>query len=117
MRFDCRANCLISLQQFHVPAYGTCQYITVKRRKPLLINLSSFKENFEPSMTKMAKSFLLGQERERNFFVYNVVTDQPLENYWGGLGASSHKFVFSSIALSVGGGEGKGGGGGVKSSA
>ena len=65
-------------------------------------------------MTKMAKSLLPGQEREWDFFVYNVVADQPLENYWGGLGASSHKFVFSSIAVSTGGGEGKGG---VKSSA
>ena len=32
-------------------------------------------------MTKMAKSLLLAQARERDLFVYNVVTDQPLENY------------------------------------
>ena len=59
-------------------------------------------------MTKMAKSLLLAQERERDYFVYNVVTDQPLENYWVGLGVSSHKFGFSSIAVSIGGGEGRG---------
>ena len=59
----------------------------------------------------MRKSFLLAQERERavssepcwdyskiyqDFFVYSVVTDEPLGNYWGGLG-----------------GGGGGGGGGV----
>ena len=36
MKLDCRANCLISLQQFHVPVYGTCRDVTLMHRKAVI---------------------------------------------------------------------------------
>ena len=70
----------------------------------------------------MRKSFLLAQERERavssepcwdyskiyqDFFVYTVVTDEPLGNYWGGLGGALINLFFPPLQSPLEG-EGRG---------
>ena len=63
MKLDCHANCLISLQQFYAPVYGTCRDITVNTGKPLLVDLSSFGENFNLLLASMAQSRLFFSTR------------------------------------------------------